>query len=134
MKLTEMYPSKYLKVDDLEGDSPVIIANIKFERMQDDEGKEEDKPVLYFLKVAKGLVLNKTNATTIAEQLGDETEAWAGKRIVLIKENVTAFGKKQWAIRVRSTPPPPSGSGALKDALAEAGAADPADSFGGAGT
>lgn len=130
MKLSEVFPSKFLKVDDLDGEVPVIIQSLKWERMKDDDGKEEDKPVLYFLRVDKGLVLNKTNGLTIAEQLGDETDAWVGKKIILTKENVTAFGKKQWAIRVKATPPPPSGSGALKAAAAEA---DPADSFGGSG-
>ena len=31
----------------------------------------------------KGLVLNKTNGTALAEIYGDETDDWAGKRIVL---------------------------------------------------
>ena len=132
MKLSQLYPSKFLKADDLDEDVPVIIANLKFERMTDDEGKEEDKPVLYFLKVEKGLVLNKTNATIIAEQHGDETENWAGKRITLGKERITAFGKSQWAIRVKAIAPQSSGSGALRNAAA-APVGDPADSFGGSG-
>lgn len=123
-----MFPSKYLKVDDLDGDSPVIIASIRFERLKDDDGKEEDKPILYFLRVEKGLVLNKTNATTISEQHGDDTDTWPGKRIVLTKESVLAFGKQVWAIRVKATPPPrSSGSGALKGAIEPAG--DPAEAF-----
>lgn len=69
--------------------------------MKDDEGREEEKPVLLFKGVEKGLVLNKTNATRIADQHGDETDLWVGKRITLTTESVTAFGKTQWAIRVK---------------------------------
>lgn len=131
MKLTEMFPSKYLKADDLDSDTPVIIANIKFERMQSEDGKEEDKPVLYFLRVEKGLVLNKTNATIISEQHGDDTDNWNGKKITLTKERVTAFGKSQWAIRVKAIAPQSGGSGALKGAMEAV--PDPAEAFGGNG-
>lgn len=127
MKLTEMYPSKYLSADDIDDEVQVIIANLKFEKMKDNEGKEQDKPVLWFLKVDKGMVLNKTNAERIASMYGDETDSWNGKRITLCKEMVTAFGESKWALRVKPTPPPAKTGGALKNV-----APDPADTFGGA--
>lgn len=122
-----MFPSTYLKADDLDGDVSVTISNIKFERMKDDDGKESDKPVVYFLRVDKGLVLNKTNATRISDQHGDDTDSWAGKKIVLTKEFITAFNKSQWSIRVKLTPPPSNGSNALKAAADPAN--DPAEAF-----
>ncbi len=68
----------------------------------------EVKPVLYFDGGQKGLVLNKTNATAIAEDYGDNTEAWPGRDIVLFIQKVTFQGKLMPAIRVRvqATPQP----------------------------
>lgn len=105
MKLSEVYPSKFLKGDDIEQETPVTITKLVFEKMKDEDGREEEKPVLLFKGVDKGLVLNKTNATRIADQHGDETDLWTGKRITLTTESVTAFGKTQWAIRVKPERP-----------------------------
>lgn len=105
MKLSQLFPSRYLKADDIDGDTPVIIKELVFDKMKDEDGKEEEKPVLLFKGVEKGLVLNKTNAQRIEEQHGDETDNWPGKRITLTTESVTAFGKTQWAIRVKPERP-----------------------------
>lgn len=105
MKLSQVFPSRYLKGDDVEGETIVVIKELVFDKMKDDEGREEEKPVLLFKGVEKGLVLNKTNATRIADQHGDETDLWTGKRITLTTESVTAFGKTQWAIRVKPERP-----------------------------
>lgn len=105
MKMSELYPSKFLKGDDIEQETLVVIARLVFEKLKDDDGREEEKPVLMFKGVEKGLVLNKTNALRIAEQHGDETDNWPGKRITLTTESVTAFGKTQWAIRVKPERP-----------------------------
>lgn len=101
MKMHELYPSRWLKSEDIEGETPVVIKELVFDKMKDEDGKEEEKPVLLFKGVDKGLVLNKTNAQRIAEQHGDETDLWTGKKITLTTESVTAFGKTQWAIRVK---------------------------------
>lgn len=127
MKLTQLFPSKFLKADDIDGEVQAIITKLAWERMKDDEGKEEDKPILYFLKVEKGLVLNKTNAKRISEIHGDETDDWPGKKIILTKEWVEAFGKADWAIRVKMQPP---GRPQPTPAAAPAApAGDPADTF-----
>lgn len=105
MKMHELYPSRWLKSEDIEGETPVVIKELVFDKMKDEDGKEEEKPVLLFKGVDKGLVLNKTNAQRIAEQHGDETDNWSGKKITLTTESVTAFGKTQWAIRVKPERP-----------------------------
>lgn len=105
MKLSQLFPSRYLRADDIDGDTPVIIKELVFDKMKDEDGKEEEKPVLLFKGVEKGLVLNKTNAQRIEEQHGSETDDWMGKRISLTTESVTAFGKTQWAIRVKPERP-----------------------------
>lgn len=125
MKMKEMYPSKYLKADDVEefgGEVNVTIKTVRLEEMQDNEGAKEDKPVLYFNQHAKGMVLNKTNADRISAVYGDESEEWRGKSITLYTEQVTAFGKTTNAIRVRIAKKP----------VVPVPAGDPAATFGGA--
>lgn len=124
-----MFPSKFLKADDIDGEEQFIITRIAWEKMKDDKGKEDDKPILYFLKVDKGLVLNKTNAKRISETHGDETDNWVGKKIILTKEWVEAFGESDWAIRVKMQAP---SSKQPTAAAAAPPAGDPAATFGGA--
>lgn len=120
MKLNELYPSKYLAADDIDGEVVGTIKKLVFEEMKDNEGNSQDKPVLYFQGVDKGMVLNKTNGTRISTIHGDETDLWIGKRITLVKEMVDAFGKSSWAIRVKPTPPPAKTKAAFQPANDEA--------------
>ena len=71
--------------------------------------EKEKKPVLYFTDTKKGMVLNKTNATTIGAVHGQEFEAWTGKEIELFEMMVPFQGKNVPSIRVRavSEPVPP---------------------------
>ena len=63
MLISQAYPSKYLKSDDL-GDKTVRVV-MDFVEIQD-VGDGEFKPVLYFQGKDRGMVLNLTNANTIA--------------------------------------------------------------------
>ena len=106
MKMTELHPSNYLKAGDLDEDFTLTMKGIKMEGMKDSEGNEEDKPVLYFREVDKGLVLNATNKKRIlAMHPAEDTDEWIGKQVTLTKEWVEAFGKSDWAIRVKVQPP-----------------------------
>src|SRR6185436_3542211 len=67
--------------------------------------EKEKKPVLYFQKATKGLVLNRTNAMTIAGLYGDEADEWGGKRISIYPTRIRAFGAMQDTIRVREEIP-----------------------------
>ena len=98
MKIGEAFPSNYIKAHDLQGaDVPVVISHVQTE----DVGGEQ-LPVIYFDNKTKGLVLNKTNATTIVEILGtDETTQWSGKRIVLFPTQTDYQGRQVSCIRVR---------------------------------
>lgn len=101
MKLAELYPSKYLKAADLEGDTTVVMEGVKTETLKKKDGSEEDKPVL-LLNEQKPLVMNVTNANAIASIYGSETDDWIGKEVVLYAVEVTAFGETTEAIRVRN--------------------------------
>lgn len=97
MNIDEAFPGKYIKASDLQGrDVPVVITAVEFEKVGDGS-----KPVVYFRNRDRGLVLNKTNARTIAEIYGDETEDWISKEITLWPTRTDYAGKMMPCIRIR---------------------------------
>lgn len=105
MKLNILFPSKYVKAADLNGKPVTLtISHLVVEKMGHG-AEEEKKPVLYFAKATKGLVLNRTNGMIIGALYGDETDDWKGKRITIYPTKVRAFGSMQDAIRVREEIP-----------------------------
>jgi len=98
MKISEEMPSKYLKAADLQGrEVKVIMANVEREKIGDDT-----KLVLYFKGKDRGVVLNKTNAFTISEAYGDDTDDWYDQEIILLSVMVDFQGKVGPAIRMRA--------------------------------
>tara|TARA_Y100000310_G_scaffold53134_1_gene48725 strand:- start:3330 stop:3833 length:504 start_codon:yes stop_codon:yes gene_type:complete len=95
------FPSKYLKAADLQGRE--VLLTINGIRIEDVDGKGDNKPVLYFNERldGPGLVLNITNANTIAASLGDETDNWSGQQLVLYPATTDFAGKIVPCIRVR---------------------------------
>jgi len=97
MRMSEEFPSKYLKAADLQGrEVKVIMANVEREKIGDD-----NKPVLYFKGKEKGIVLNKTNAGTISDAYGDDTDDWYDQELILFSVMVDFQGKVGPAIRCR---------------------------------
>jgi hypothetical protein len=110
MKGSEVFPSRYLKAEELEEDVEVTIKKVVLEELEDKKGEKAQKPVCYFEEGPKGLILNKTNWFMIAKQHGDESDDWVGKRITLTTVDVDAFGDVVSAIRVKAPRKPVSGS------------------------
>ncbi len=83
MRISDTFQSKYVASHDLRGrEITVTISHVTTEELQDGQ-RTEYKPVVFFQGAQKGMVLNKTNAMTIASAFGDETDHWSGKQIVL---------------------------------------------------
>ncbi len=102
--VNDAFPSNYLKAADLNNRTIKLkMDKVIFEEIGQDKDK---KPVLYFTDVKKGLVLNKTNATTIGSVHGQELEAWTGKEIELFEQMVPFQGQNVAAIRVRAVAEP----------------------------
>ncbi len=98
--VSEAFPSNYLKAADLNNRTvKVAINKVVFEEIGQNK---ESKPIVYFDKVQKGLVLNKTNAVEIAATHGDQMEDWTGKEIELFSQMVPFQGQNVPAIRVRA--------------------------------
>ena len=102
MKMGDVFPSKYLRAEDLEEDLVVTMGKVTMEEMTQKYGPRTEKPVLHFKELDKALVINKTNWALIAKQHGEESDAWEGKRIVLTVVDVDSFGDVVAAIRVRA--------------------------------
>jgi hypothetical protein len=99
MRLSDMFPNKYLKAADLQGKD--VSARIR-EAKEEEVGSAKDrKMVLYFHGTDKGLIVNKTNAMAIGDHYGDDTDGWAGRPIVLFSIWTDFQGKATQAIRVR---------------------------------
>jgi len=105
MKMSEMYPSRFLKAEDFAEDErkTFTIKSVDLEELG--QGKKETKPVVSFRDSEKGLVLNKTNGAVVAEMYGDDTDEWTGKKITLITLEVDSFGDVVRAIRISKTKP-----------------------------
>ena len=104
MKLTEMFPSNFLKAQDVTdagGEMVCEIFTVEMKEFENDDGGKESKPILTF-KDEKRMVLNKTNAHAISELHGDDTDLWLGKEITLIVQEVTFGNKLVPAIRVKN--------------------------------
>lgn len=103
VNINNVYPSKYVSAGDLKGrDVTVTISRLAIEKMANNN---EERPVLYFDRADKGMVLNKTNASTIAALYGPETDNWPGKSITLFGTDVDFQGSRVPAIRVRPAVP-----------------------------
>ncbi|HWE19657.1 MAG TPA: hypothetical protein VG758_21150 [Hyphomicrobiaceae bacterium] len=99
MRISDQFPSDYLRAADLEGkELTLTIRNVAMEEVGADR---ENKPVLYFEGQDKGIILNKTNAATIAELYGDDTDEWPGEAITLFSAMVTYQGKTMPGLRVK---------------------------------
>jgi hypothetical protein len=97
MKISEEFPSQYLKASDLGGrDIRVTMGRVEREKIGTD-----NKLVLYFKGKEKGLVLNKTNAGTIGDAYGDDTEDWCDQPLILFSVKTDYQGKVVDATRCR---------------------------------
>lgn len=105
MKLSQAFPSNFLKAEDLGGKSVTLtIQSVEMEEIG--QGREkENKLVIQFAKTDKKLVCNVTNARTIEKLYGDDTDSWVGQRITIAPREVEFQGEMRWAIRVSLTKP-----------------------------
>lgn len=103
MNVHSMFPSKFVAASDLCGqDVSVVIGGIRVEKVGADE---EQRPVIYFQGMTKGMVLNRTNAKRIAAIYGADTDKWVGRPIALYPSEAEFGGDTVPCIRVRQEPP-----------------------------
>jgi hypothetical protein len=97
-----LFPSEYLQAADLKGRTVTVeIESIDpWAELRTQGGGKKQKPVVHLVGKIKKLVLNKTNATAIAEVHGGDASKWTGRRIVLKPARDKFGGKMVDCIRV----------------------------------
>lgn len=98
-----MFPNDYLGAHEFRGkDVTKVIKSVSMEDLRVEGGKKERRPVLTFEDTPKKLVLNKTNAKTIAKLHGNDTATWI-KRAITMFPTTCMFGRERVdCIRIRS--------------------------------
>lgn len=97
-----MFPSDYLAAEEFKGkDVTLTIKDVRKDSLKLKDGGEEQKWIITFEKTPKKLVLNKTNASTIAKLHGSEAREWIGKPVTFYPTTCSAFGQQVDCIRVR---------------------------------
>ena len=87
-------------------DMVLTIKVVRKEMVTGADGKKEECIVCYWQEEQKPMILNVTNCKMIAKLLKTPyIERWAGHRIQIGSEVVSAFGEKVEALRVRNTLP-----------------------------
>jgi hypothetical protein len=126
MDTSNLYPSKYVGSDDLKGNHvTVTIRELKLESLKDRNGLQQMKPVLYFQKTEKGLVVNKTNLKSLwAIFSSKSSKDWIGKKISLYSTPVQVGDEMRQGIRISK--PESNGNGAANK-VEVAPALDPDD-------
>lgn len=100
MKGSQVFPSKYLKAQDIP-QGQFAAVTIDRVQMEDVSGDGEDKPVIYFRGKNKGMVLNRTNWSSIADVYGDESDNWSGQQVSLYQTTTQFQGKNTPCLRVQ---------------------------------
>jgi len=103
MNIGAAFPSKYVRAADLPDGKfiTVTIDRVETDNVAGNGEPEECKPILFFARKEKGLVLNKTNANTIAGAYGHETDDWAGKPVLIYATETQYGGKMVPCVRVK---------------------------------
>lgn len=84
--VSELFPSKYISSEDLQGKTySLTVARVSFEIVRDYYTKQDEtKACVWFEHAEKGLLLNKTQAMALAQIAGtEEFDKWAGTKLIL---------------------------------------------------
>lgn len=100
--------NNYIGAYFLEPNKDIIltIKDVRKETIIGTDGKKEEGTVVAFYENVKPLILNTTNAKTIAKIYDTAyVENWQGKKIQLYSAKIKAFGEFLEALRVRPYQP-----------------------------
>jgi len=95
VNVNTVFPTKYVKAQDVNGQVLVTIRSAVMEQLGD-----EYKLVVYFEGHDKGMVLNKTNANNLSNLYGPESDGWIGKSMMLVSTFVDFQGQSTPALRL----------------------------------
>lgn len=103
-KVSEMIVSKFLRKEDIDDDIIVTCKSVALEDMPGEAG--EQRWVLMFRELPKGLVLNTTTIRVLAKAFGEDSDSWIGKKVTLyVDPNVSFKGQVVGGLRLRPMKP-----------------------------
>lgn len=82
----------------------MTIDRVNSVKLEDEDGKMKDKPVIFFKEIKRGWVFCKTTGFCLAAMFGEDIDNWPGKRVTLHAELVQVGGEKKAGIRVTGSP------------------------------
>lgn len=95
----------FIAAVELEGKKPTLtIDRIQSVKLEQEDGRLKDKPVIFFKEIKRGWVICKTTAFCLGAMFGENTDGWIGKRVTLHSELVQVGAEKQPGIRVTGSP------------------------------
>ncbi len=104
MKRDDIFPSKYLKGSDLNGQPKVVtIERVERQKLKGLDGNEQEKAVIFFRGAKKALPLNRTNYDAVSGIVGnDDTDEWIGHLIELYSQKEPVAGTLKDCVRIRA--------------------------------
>jgi hypothetical protein len=96
MNIKDRFAGAFFNADHVRAAKTLTIDDINVE-----EVGGEEKVVMSFRECEERLVCNKTNAMTIAEEWGDETDDWIGGTIQLSRGATMMKGKRVPCVQVQ---------------------------------
>ena len=109
MNINDVYTSggKFLRADDLKGSKIELqISEVGSHTFNQGATDEKTQIVLSFKGKDKKLGLNVTNARTVAQLFGDDTDDWVGKKIKIFPTTTDFAGDKVPCIRIEQEQAP----------------------------
>lgn len=82
-RVSQLFPSKWLSAADLPHPVTTTISAAKLQELRQQDGSMEWKLVITFEKATKQWILNRTQASALADALGDMYGDWPGARVKL---------------------------------------------------
>lgn len=105
MKLSDMFPSEYLRGIDIGNPVIVTIKSVTAEQVRNKDNNRMDQEfVMRFEELEKKLRLNLTMAKECAKIVNDpemDTDNWAGRRVTVYRTTIKAFGQEHIVPRIR---------------------------------
>ena len=92
--VSQMIVSKYIGHAEVDPPLAVTIRALSLENVARQGAEEEQRWIMWFNELKKGLRLNVTNLRILEAAYGSQSEAWVGHRIQLYWDPTVQFGGK----------------------------------------
>lgn len=101
MRISETYTGNYFRASDFNQPRTFVVEAVSSVSFDDSQ-----KPVVHLFGEKQRLALNKSNAFTLADAFGDETDGWIGKQIQVFAAPTFYQGKPVKGICVQPVTSP----------------------------